>query len=512
MTASSFLRKTWIVVVCGQPCLWAQPELPGCVWTQFTHANGNLASEGCLVGGVPEGVWTNYDAKGVLQSEGERKNNKPTGVWRFFVDGVVSEEVSLEFGVKHGVQVLYDAGVLTDSVWWVNGKREGVAKSFRGDGSLNWEVPYVNDQKEGKATQRNSEGMPVAYRWHSQNRLIASEQFNRFDALDRKTGPWKVFHPSGRVVETGTYLEGMRHGVFQYFDARGNLTEVREYRFDQWIQAEESTTPVVEVQERRRENGTLEETVTLVDGVMQGVSRRYDESGEVVGGALFEQGVLVAEGITTEEGERDGPWKTFWPHGAVRSEGMYQQGLREGEWVFYRRSGEVEQRGAYQAGELHGVWTWWYEGGEVHRTESYRRGKPHGAFTENKPDGTPLVQGLYDDGLKEGLWVVEVNDHREEGVYVYGQKDGVWTHTYGSGQRQFEGAFDLGQPTGKHKTWHPNGVLEESGSYESGAKHGKWKLYSDEGLLLHEYIYRYGKLRKVDGIKVDKRRDGKLSS
>ena len=56
------------------------------------------------------------------------------------------------------------------------------------------------------------------------------------------------------------------------------------------------------------------------------------------------------------------------------------------------------------------------------------------------------------------------------------------------------------------------GVLEESGSYESGAKHGKWKLDSDEGLLPHEYIYRYGKLRKVDGIKVDKRRDGKLSS
>ena len=83
---------------------------------------------------------------------------------------------------------------------------------------------------------------------------------------------------------------------------------------------------------------------------------------------------------------------------------------------------------------------------------------------------------------------------------------------YGDGQRQFEGTFSFGQPTGKHRFWHPNGILEEEGKYESGAKHKKWRLYDDQGSILHEYIYRYGKLRKVDGSKVDKRRDGKLKN
>ena len=133
-----------------------------------------------------------------------------------------------------------------------------------------------------------------------------------------------------------------------------------------------------------------------------------------------------------------------------------------------------------------------------------------GTFLEYDTTGAALVSGAYEQGLRHGAWRIQVNDHLQEGDYVYGEKDGVWTHTYGNGKRQFEGAYVVGQPDGKHRTWHENGVLEEEGKYESGVKHKKWRLYDDTGVVLHEYIYRYGKLRKVDGSKVDKRRDGKL--
>ena len=53
-------------------------------------------------------------------------------------------------------------------------------------------------------------------------------------------------------------------------------------------------------------------------------------------------------------------------------------------------------------------------------------------------------------------------------------------------------------------------MIEEEGKYEGGVKHKKWKLFNEEGSVVHEYIYKYGKLRKVDGSRVDKRRDGKL--
>ena len=75
MTTSSFFKKFIFIGCCGQPFWgWAQPELEGCVWTQFFHEEGVLASEGCLVNVLPVGLWTNFDQEGNTISKGERVN------------------------------------------------------------------------------------------------------------------------------------------------------------------------------------------------------------------------------------------------------------------------------------------------------------------------------------------------------------------------------------------------------------------------------------------------------
>lgn len=507
MTSSSLLKKFIFIVGCGQP-MWAQE----CDWVQFKHENGAVASEGCFENGVPVGVWKSYDDQGMLLSEGERQNNQPQGLWKFYNQGVLRETAEFVNGQKEGVQTIWSEGVLTDSVRWMAGQREGESMTFRPDGSLKMRVPYEKDKREGKATLFNAQNEPHGYRWYKQDRLLASESFNRVDEQGRKSGPWKVFHASGRVLETGFYLEGLKHGTFQTFDARGSVTSVVEYRFGEEVLPEDTASPVVEVQTIRRPDGSISETVTYVNGIKQGVARRFDPQGKLEGGSVFESDVLVAEGITTNEGKREGPWMEYWPNGMVRAEGQYADGKREGVWVFYRETGDKEQQGEYIDDLVHGVWTWWYPGGDLHREEEYSHGKPVGRFLELDTSGTPLVSGFYEDGLRQGLWVIQVNDHQEKGQYVFGEKDGIWTHTYKDGKRQFQGEYVLGQPEGKHRTWHENGVLQEEGQFESGAKHKKWRLYDDTGMLMHEYIYRYGKLRKVDGSKVDKRRDGKLKS
>lgn len=509
MTTSSFLKKFIFIVSCGQPFGVGAQEAE-CDWVQFKHENGAVASEGCFDNGLPTGVWRSYNDRGVLLSEGERQNNEPQGLWKFYDQGALRETAEFENGQKQGIQTLWSEGVLTDSVTWMAGKREGESKSFRPDGSLKMVVPFEKDVREGRATLYNDRNEPHGYRWYKNGRLLASESFNRFDEQGRKSGPWKVFHVSGRVMETGFYLEGLKHGIFQQFDARGSVIAVVEYRFGEEVVEGNSKEPVVEIQTLRRPDGTISETVTYVNGIKEGVARQFDVQGELVGGSVFEGDVLVAEGITTLEGKRNGPWKEYGSNGVLRAEGQYVDDERDGRWVFYRESGEKEQQGTYEQGLLHSEWTWWYPGGAVHREERYLRGVPVGSFLELDTAGMPLVSGSFEDGLRHGQWRIHVNDHLEEGNYVYGDKDGVWTHTYGNGKRQFEGEFVLGQPEGRHRKWHENGVLEEDGKFESGAKHKKWRSYDDTGMLLHEYIYKYGKLRRVDGSKVDKRRDGKL--
>jgi len=60
---------------------------------------------------------------------------------------------------------------------------------------------------------------------------------------------------------------------------------------------------------------------------------------------------------------------------------------------------------------------------------------------------------------------------------------------------------------GTHKEWFPNGILKSNGKFEGGVENGKWKFYNAEGILRYTYIYRYGKLWKVDGRRVARNRD-----
>ena len=68
-------------------------------------------------------------------------------------------------------------------------------------------------------------------------------------------------------------------------------------------------------------------------------------------------------------------------------------------------------------------------------------------------------------------------------------------------------SIHLVQKKGTHKEWYPNGTLKSTGKYEGGVENGKWKFFTEDGILKYTYVYRYGKLWKVDGRRVARKRD-----
>lgn len=273
---------------------------------------------------------------------------------------------------------------------------------------------------------------------------------------------------------------------------------------------EELAESQVVVEPIRNAEGKVVKTVTTVNGVKEGPTRMFDEEENIIAGELYENGQKVGEGITLMDGQKNGWWKEFDGFGNLMAEGEYQEDLRVGEWSFYRDSGELEQQGVFIHGEFDGTWTWWYPGGDVHRLENYRRGVLDGEFLELDTMGNPIVKGGYTNGFKDGYWIVEVQDYVEQGKYIEGMKHGMWQHIYPDNSLQYEGEWKFDQPIGKHKMWHANGVLKEVGVYQNGLKHKKWKEFNLDGSIHRQYIYRYGKLRRLDGVKVDRRRDGKM--
>jgi antitoxin component YwqK of YwqJK toxin-antitoxin module len=74
----------------------------------FYYPNGIKSSEGLLVDGKPEGWWKSYSEKGVLISEGNRKNFLLDSLWIFYNEkGSKTLEINYKEGKKFGQRIQY---------------------------------------------------------------------------------------------------------------------------------------------------------------------------------------------------------------------------------------------------------------------------------------------------------------------------------------------------------------------------------------------------------------------
>lgn len=77
-------------------------------------------------------------------------------------------------------------------------------------------------------------------------------------------------------------------------------------------------------------------------------------------------------------------------------------------------------------------------------------------------DGSLLLEGVYQDGLREGEWVSWYPDGT------------IWSKGY----------FSKGERTGKSWVYHPNGKLYMKGSYQEGKKIETWLVYDEDGIVI----------------------------
>ena len=481
-------------------------SLPGCEWTQFTFESGAVSSEGCLVDGKPEGIWKTYHPSGLLASEGARRSHELEGVWRFYHEGGwLEHEVPYAQGRLNGTERFFSAdGVLFEEKSWVQGVQEGLARTYFNNGNVQKEVPFEGGREQGLGWEYDAaDGRPISRLDFHNGYLRGVERINRYNDAGRKKGVWLVWNANGVLIEEGPWTNGQRHGVFTFYDNKGKLDRLERYVYGE-LQADDETTQLLDIRRTYHENGQVARVGGYGEQGPEGVFREYDLEGNLVGGAVYQNGTQVAEGITEANGLRSGAWKLFYDSGELFGEGGYEEGLREGAWRFYNRDGSLAQEGNYRAGNYHGDWTWYYPNGDIHRRESYRKGKEDGLFQEWNVDGELLLEGDYVDGLRNGVWVTQVNDHREEGAYIDGERHSEWIHTFDNGQKQFQGSYDQGIPLGKHFAWNRDGTRNWVGTYEGGLPDGDWTYYGDNNQIVQVRTYRMGELIKVDGIKVDR--------
>jgi antitoxin component YwqK of YwqJK toxin-antitoxin module len=114
-----------------------------------------------------------------------------------------------------------------------------------------------------------------------------------------------------------------------------------------------------------------------------------------------------------------------------------------------------------------------------------------------------LIKGEYADGEKNGIWIYTVGDHREEGNYIIGLRDGVWKYFDNEENLLYKGNYVQDNPDGYHTYFWENGRVKEEQYYSMGIMQRTWKKYDDEGAVLMTISYKDGVERRINGIKVN---------
>jgi antitoxin component YwqK of YwqJK toxin-antitoxin module len=476
----------------------------------FRYPNGAISSEGYMKDGKPEGFWKNYYVTGVKKAEGKYTNFMLDSIWVFYDQaGDITEKISYLFGKKNGYHYKYKKDPVSGLYLWsqelfAGNNKEGNAYIFFPDGSVQQTIFYNNGKKEGLAKEYDNDGTVITLLEYSNDFLISRQRINRTDSKGNKQGEWKDFYPDGIIKAEMTYRDDMLHGYYKEYDTRGRLSFTMLYQEGSIVKSRVEDEPDIEVVNRYDQNGRLIYNGYFRNDIPVGIHREYGSDGRVANAFVYnDKGLLISEGIVNEAGNRNGRWKDLYEDGSVKAEGQYTDNRRTGIWRFYNVEGKVEQTGSFNNDRPDGIWKWYYENGALLREEEYFQGQRDGSFIEYSPVGEIIATGTYSDGEKNAEWKYRSGDNNEEGKYIIGLRDGTWRSYYPGEKLRFRGNYIQGNPDGQHLYFYENGRMKEEQHYRTGLRVKTWKKYDEEGNLILTITYRDDAEISINGVKID---------
>jgi len=490
------LLTFWILVAALG--LKAQTE-----FVQYRYENGVVSSEGTMRNGKPDGFWRTYFSSGKLKTEGNRQNFQLDSTWKFYrEDGTMERTINYQQDVKRGIEQIHDEkGNVIEEYTNENNLHNGTARWYYDSGQVKKNFQISNNKEEGKAIEYDRDGRIITLITYKSGFIYAEERINRYDLQGRRIGVWRDLYDDGVLRMEGNWARGMKNGIFTFYNRKSELEKLERYE-DDILVIDEAATAILDIRKEYYSNGKLKELGTYREGKRQGNFRLYDENGKEIGGQLYDNEILLGEGIIDSLGRRIGDWKLYYPNGSLRAKGNYVLGMKDGLWQYFFMNGKSEQTGTYKNDLPTGLWKWYFPSGALHREENYRGGKEDGMAIEYDSSGAIINEGGYIAGAKNGIWKSTINDHKEEGSYVDGELDGVWMWYFPNEKKSFEGTFQSGIPMERHKYWYTNGQVQMTGKYEAGEMDGRWDYYDMNGLLSLQLEYKEGQVVRINGQKI----------
>lgn len=462
---------------------------PDKFWKTY-YANGVIKSEGNRKNFLLDSIWIFYNETGDTTEKINYVLGKKNGYYYKYTS--VEEKNSTR------------RNVLVSKELYVNDRREGLAYYFFSNGSISQEITYRSNKKHGFAKEFDRHGVVITLLEYFNDYLIDKQNINR--TVDgKKEGIWKTFYNDGRVRSEKHYNDDQLDGYQKEFKPNGNLASKQLFHEGKFVDLNKIDTLNIEERIVYDDNKRILKRGYYKDNIPVGIHREYNQDGTVKNAFVYdEEGHILSQGIIKDDGSREGKWNYYFENGEVKSQGNYDNNRQIGEWKFYFKGGLTEQIGNFNRGILQGKWQWFYSNGKPLRIENYDKGKRDGQFVEFSLNGDTITFGSYSEGEMNGFWRTNYGDVRDEGSYVNDFKDGVWKTFYSNGKLLFQGNFIQGNPDGKQVYYYDDGKIQEEQYYVNGIKEKNWYKFTPDGQLFLTITYQNDEEVRINGFKVDK--------
>ena len=191
---------------------------------------------------------------------------------------------------------------------------------------------------------------------------------------------------------------------------------------------------------------------------------------------------------------------TYGKEGKIKTQYTLKAGLKHGIFTKYFTNGVVEERGNYQNGLKEGQWLVFHYTEKnkqtvKHKEINYVHDKKEGEYTEWHRNGYKLKAVLYKNDKEHGrgvswFWSGEI---QSDMYFENGLPHGKNIVYYPGGQKRTEGFFEKGKKNGLMKEWFENGQRWKETHYEDNIKQGPFKIWDQNGKLIAQGNYVDGR-------------------
>lgn len=322
-------------------------------------------------------------------------------------------------------------------------------------------------------------------------------EFKRFDEKGKLTSTLNyaengsaaghLYHPNGRPLATGTYVNQKKDGLWLFYSKNGYLFSQVNYKMGAYEgDYKEFYKPMV----KRKDtiiNGVSEivyDTIQRVhfhrqykNGVLSGLAIEYFENGNKRAKKNYDGGLPT------------GPFVSYYMNGVYKIMGKYENGKKQGTWKFYTDKLKIEKEEKYTNGEMvytsEEIITYWNDSLKIVRSREKYDKDGRSYFKAYHRNGNLYREGFFYEGKKDSTWQYFNPTGRLDTIRTFyrGMKNGHWTVNHPNGKPRIEQSWSKNKLEGKYEEYYSTGQIKVSGNYTNGQPSGEWKYFDAKGVL-----------------------------